>query len=343
MAYTTINKSSSFMNPKIYTGTGSSNAVTGVGFQPDLVWVKDRDAANWNCLMDAVRGVSKVIYSNSTDAEATVATLLTSFDSDGFTLGTSNDGNTNTNDYASWNWLAGTTTGIAGSPSITPASYSFNATSGFSIIKYVGTGANATLPHGLGVAPKMIIIKELDNTASWVTYHASLGNTKAVFIDTTQVPAVDSTYWQDTTPTSTLFSLGSNGNLNQSSTNYIAYCFADISGYSKFGSYTGNGNANGPFVYTGFKPAYYMTKRTDSTGDWRIRDNKRESFNPVDKPLSANSDAAENSNDNDWDIVSNGLKLRDTGTGENASGGTYIYMAFGQTLVGTNNIPATAR
>ena len=313
MAYTTINKSSSFMNPKIYTGSGSSNAVTGVGFQPDLVWVKDRDAANWNCLMDAVRGVSKVIYSNSTDAEATVATLLTSFDSDGFTLGTSNDGNTNTNDYASWNWKAGTTTGIAGSPSITPASYSFNATSGFSIIKYVGTGANATLPHGLGVAPKMIIIKELDNTASWVTYHASLGNTKAVFIDTTQVPAVDSTYWQDTTPTSTLFSLGSNG------------------------------NANGPFVYTGFKPAYYMTKRTDSTGDWRIRDNKRESFNPVDKPLSAISDAAENSNDNDWDIVSNGLKLRDTGTGENASGGTYIYMAFGQTLVGTNNIPATAR
>ena len=189
----------------------------------------------------------------------------------------------------------------------------------------------------------MIIIKELDNTASWVTYHASLGNTKAVFIDTTQVPAVDSTYWQDTTPTSTLFSLGSNGNLNQSSTNYIAYCFADISGYSKFGSYTGNGNANGPFVYTGFKPAYYMTKRTDSTGDWRIRDNKRESFNPVDKPLSANSDAAENSNDNDWDIVSNGLKLRDTGTGENASGGTYIYMAFGQTLVGTNNIPGNAR
>ena len=350
MAYTTVNKSSDYQNTVLYTGNGATKAVTGVGFQPDLVWIKNRSAALDHQVFDVTRGVTYKISPNTNTEQTQQSASFTAFGADGFTVDNYDPTNQLDEAFASWNWKAGTTSGIAGSPNTTPTAYSFNATAGFSIIKYVGNGANTTLPHGLGVAPKMIICKELDNTGSWVTYHEGLGNTKAVFLDTTQVPAVDATYWQDTTPTSTLFSLGSNGNLNQDTVNYIAYCFAEIPGYSKFGTYTGNNNDDGPFIYTGFKPTFVITKSYTTAEGWIMQDNKRKydvltavTGNPKGYPLYVNGTNVWYANTYaQTDLLSNGFKLR-VSHGQINGTASFIYMAFGQTLVGTNNIPATAR
>ena len=343
MAYTTINKSGDYFNTKLFTGNGGTQSVTGVGFQPDWVWLKSRSVADSPILFDAVRGVTKRIMSNSTGIETTEAQEVQSFDSDGFTVGNSDNANRSGATMVGWNWLGANGTASNTNGSIT-STVSANTTAGFSIVSYTSTGSNATIGHGLGVAPAMIIFKRRSgDTENWVVYHQSLGNTKSVILNGTDAQATSSSRFQDTSPTSTVFSVGTSGDVNGGSSPFIAYCFAEKTGYSKFGSYTGNGSADGTFIYTGFKPAFIMVKRTDSTSNWQINDNKRDVDNVQNTPLMANLSDAE-STDTSWDSLSNGFKMRQDYGSKNASGGTYIYMAFAEApLVGTNNIPCTAR
>ena len=226
-AYTAVNDAGLFMNTVLYTGTGSSLGVTGVGFQPDMVWLKVRNTTGHHQVFDAARGVTKVIYPSQNDAEATIAESLKTFGSDGFTLGTGSYVNTNTNTYASWNWKAGTTTALSGG-TITPTAQSINTTSGIAIIKYTGNDtAGATIPHGLGAVPKMIIIKNLISANNWVVYHEALGNTKFLELNTTAVAATATTSFNDTSPTSSVFSVGSSGGVNSGDKAMLAYCFAE--------------------------------------------------------------------------------------------------------------------
>ena len=353
MAFSTIDKSSSFTNPKIYTGTGSSNALTGVGFQPDLTWIKCRSTAENHRLFDAVRGVQKYLASNNDYIEATDSTTLTAFGADGFTVDTAQPVNGNTKTYVSWNWKAGTTSGLSGG-TITPDSYSFNTTSGFSILKYEGNAsAGATIPHGLGVVPKMIIIKRIDGTGQWAVYHGantSAPETDYLYLNGNGATSDDNSMWNDTAPTSSVFSVGTSSSTNGSGNDYIAYCFAAIPGYSRFGLYYGNGvsNSDGSFIYTGFKPSFIMVKRTNGTKNWHIFDTARSTYNLTKADLEPNTDAVEDTS-NDWlDIVSNGFKWRipsgDADYGDvNGDGDTYIYAAFGQPIVSNSGTPATAR
>ena len=340
-----INKPSDYFNTKLYTGNGSTNAITGVDFQPDLVWIKDRTDAFNHALFDVARGATKNLSSDSTAAEATETYGVQSFDSDGFTLGFWGNVNKSASNYASWNWLAGGTASSNTDGDIT-SSVSANTTSGFSIATYTGNNTNAqTIGHGLGVAPKVYIIKRRDSTSAWGVYHASLGATKFIKLNLTDASGTASAYFNDTEPTSSLFTVGSGTSVNNSGTDYIAYCFAEKKGYSKFGSYTGNSNADGTFVYTGFKPSWVMVKAASSTGSWNMYDNKRETFNVMDSLLFAEGNYSESTSSvNLIDFTSNGFKCRGTGSGTNDSAITYIYMAFAENpLVGTNNIPATAR
>ena len=338
---------SDFFSTKLYTGTGSSNAITGLGFQPDFTWIKNRSAADNHLLFDAVRGVTKFIPSNLTTGETTNAESLKTFDSYGFTVGTYGDVNTNTENFASWNWKAGTTTGIAGSPSITPTAYSFNTTSGCSILTYTGTGATATLPHGLGVAPDLIMTKELDTGGNdWGVYHQAMGNTKKLSLNTTGAVGISSTYWNDTSPTSTLFTVSTNTQSNGSGTDYVAYYFVGKKGYSKFGSYIGNQNTDGTFVYTGFRPAYLMIRQQNPSGgeSWFISDDKRQGFNPMNDHFYADDAAIGNTTGSFVDLLSNGFKLRTTSSSWNSSTNPMLYWAFAEfPLVSSNSKAGTAR
>ena len=349
MAYTTIKKPSDYFNTKLYTGNGSaSRSITGVGFQPDWVWVKSRSATYYHALWDVVRTNKSALYSNTTDAEDTgTGGTLGSFNSDGFTLPNESGGfvNNNGTTYASWNWLGANGT-AANTDGDIASTVSANTTSGFSIVSYTGTGANATVGHGLGSAPKMIIVKKTNTTANWGVYHASSGNTKYQLLNGNYADTIESTAWNNTSPTSSVFSVGSWNESNASGSTYIAYCFAEKQGYSKFGSYLGNGNVNGTFVYTGFKPAFVIRKRTSSTGKWIVQDSKRPSSQPFNEKrgeLYANDSAAESSSQYYiMDFLSNGFKNRSVDGEVNGSGSSYIYMAFAeQPLVGDN--PATAR
>ena len=344
MAYTTINKSSSFQNTTLYTGNGSTQAITGVGFQPDLTWIKSRGYAEDHQLTDAVRGVTKSIQSNLINAESTFSDGLTAFGADGFSVGSKSDFNYNTDTLVSWNWKAGTTSGLSGG-TITPSAYSINTTSGFSAIKYEGTGSAATLPHGLGVAPSMIIVKALETTDNWAVYHKSLGATKYIELNLSAAEGTSAVMWNNTEPTSTLFTVNTNGGVNTSGKDYIAYCFADVAGYSKMGSYKGNSNTEGPFVYTGFKPSWILIKNTTEGGShyWEIYDNKRIGYQPNNYRLYPDNSSIEPTTTDRIDILSNGFKIRATASHLNSTNENYIYAAFGQTLVGTNNIPVTAR
>ena len=329
MAYTTINKPSDYFNTKLYTGNGSTNAITGVGFQPDFTWIKNRTGTNWHTLYDAIRGTTKVLNSNETGAESTDTTGLTSFDSDGFTHGSGGNGNVNGGSFASWNWLASNTTASNTDGSIT-STVSANTTSGFSIVKYTGTGAIATVGHGLGVTPKMIIAKGLGVVNNWIVYHSTLGSNKGLALQDSGVGFTGSHLWNDTNPTSSVFSLGAVGATNTSGQENIAYCFAEKKGYSKFGSYVGNGNADGTFVYTGFKPAWLMAFHTTAGNEnWMLVDNKRQGYNPENELLFADLSNAE-STVNRIDLFSNGFKATDSDKGVNASGNNYIYMAFAE-------------
>jgi hypothetical protein len=345
-----INKPSDYFNTVLYTGNGGTNAVTGVGFQPDWVWVKRRDSAGSHGLHDSNRGSTKRLKSDTTDAEDTNSNILASFDSDGFTIGdASGNYNASGGTYASWNWLAGGTAVSNTDGSIT-SSVSANTTAGFSIVSYTGTTVSgATIGHGLGVAPSMIITKNRTLSGSgfgnWVVYHkaldASAPEDKFLLLNLTNAVGDSTGAWNDTAPTSSVFTVG-----NFDSTNgdepMIAYCFAEKKGYSKFGSYTGNGSTDGTFVYTGFKPAMIITK-ANAVADWFIRDNKQDPENVMNEYLSPNTTATSGNLDS-FDFVSNGFKIRNSNNAWNGSGTTYIYMAFAENpLVGTNNIPATAR
>ena len=347
MAYTTINKSSSFMNTKLHSGTGSTTTITGVGFQPDWTWFKSRSNANNHALYDAVRGASKLIRSNSGTAEQT-NTALSAFTSDGVTL-TGGDSFTNASGYtyASWNWKAGGGQGSSNTDGSINTTYtSVNTTAGFSICKWTGSGSNATIGHGLGAVPKMIIFKNLNTVTDWDIYHGSLANTERLHLNSSGAKNTAAQAFNSTSPTTSVFSVGTADNTNKSSSPMIAYCFAEKTGYSKFGSYIGNGNANGPFVYTGFKPAFVMFKCSSNASSWGIYDNKRVGYNEVKNVILPNDSATENTDLAPIDLLSNGFKMRrnDSANDQNNKGGaTYIYMAFGQSIVGSNNIPATAR
>ena len=350
MAYTTIKKPSDYFNTKLYTGDGNTTqAITGVGFQPDFTWLKNRsDAGGWHRLSDGVRGVTKLLYSNATSAEVTTDAngYIASFDSDGLTvnLGSSGTGtgtNSSGHNFVAWNWLASNTTASNTDGSIT-STVSANTTSGFSIVQYTGNGTSgATFGHGLGVMPSHIIIKRTSSAEAWVNWHSTFSALQ--YLRLYQSTAIESStnLFNNTLPTSSVVSLGTGGFTNTSGETYIAYCFAEKTGYSKFGSYTGNGSADGTFVYTGFKPAFVLIKNTSVTQSWHLIDNKRLGYNPKNYIIQPNVSQAESSLE--WiDMVSNGFKHRNNDPADNASGNNYIYAAFAEEpLVGDN--PATAR
>ena len=347
MAYTTIDKPSDHFNTKLHSGTDSTTTITGVGFQPDMTWWKSRNNAVNHALYDAVRGGSKLIRPNQTNAEET-NTAVSAFTSDGVTLtGGSAFTNASGYTYASWNWKAGTSfTNDASSTGIgtIDSTASVNQTAGFSIVKYTGTGSNATVAHGLGLAPEIMICKNLSATENWVVYVKSLGNTKRLVLDTTGAVGTDATIFNSTTPNTTIFGIGENAGANGNGHGQIAYCFASVKGYSKMGSYTGNSNADGTFVYTGFKPAFLMVKRTDASYRWTMSDNKRLGYNRIINQIAADSSAAENTSAGygEFDFTSNGFKCRSAEDGMNV--GNIVYMAFAENpFVAGNFNPATAQ
>jgi len=351
MAYTTINKSTDYFNTVLWSGDNVDGRAITTGFETDWTWVKRRNSTNGHIISDSVRGATYKLDSSTTGAEVNNydGGHLESFTSTGFTMGVGSGDfghlNASGGTYASWNWKANGQGSSNTDGSINTTYTSVNTTAGFSIVSFTGTGSNATVGHGLGVVPQMVIIKDrTSGTANdWFVYHKNIGATKYVRLNDTGAEASSSTLFQDTDPTSSVFYIGTNGNVNTSGNTYIAYCFAEKKGYSKFGSYTGAGS-NLPFIYTGFKPAFVLLKNiVNSSDDWHIFDNKRaNTFNPADKNLLPNLSNAEGTSA--IDLVSNGFKIRATSGFMNRSGEKIIYMAFAEApLVGSNNVPCTAR
>ena len=348
MAYSSIAKPEDYFNTKLTTGTGSSQAVTGVGFQPDWIWGKRRDSSGNNSLFDSVRGITKGLESNRTGAEFTSTDYYSSFDSDGFTIaaGSSGAGNGSSQTAVQWCWLGANGTASNSDGSIT-STVSANTTAGFSIVSYSGsTNSTFTVGHGLGAVPKIFILKKRSSSGTnWVMYNANLGNDKRIQLNNTDASA-STTGFGSTDPTSSVFTVANGSTTGADGQTYIAYCFAEKKGYSKFGRYTGNGDANGTFVYTGFKPAWVMVKRTDGANSWIIMDNKRTISNPMGEELKAEDNSA-GSVATRWDQLSSGFKLRNTGAAVNGSGAAYIYMAFAENPFVANDsgtaVPVTAR
>jgi hypothetical protein len=350
-----INKPDTYFNIVLWTGDGTTKNITGVGFQPDLVWAKKRSATGFHAWCDSVRGGTKNIFSNATNAEETNATdWILSFASDGFGVNSAGNLNQSAATYASWNWLGSNTTASNTDGSIT-STVSANTTSGFSIVSYTGNGvADATIGHGLNDTLAMIILKNRTDVENWWVYHKGLSDpsTKAILLNSANAEFTPGTSAFNPSGFSTsVFSTKNDNASNSNGDNYIAYCFAEKKGFSKFGSYTGNGiNGDGTFVYTGFKPSFILIKNADEIKNWYIYDTTRDTLQPLDLYLSPNLNNAEASFSafNTVDALSNGFKLRGGSTGNgsetNNTGKKYIYMCFAENpLVGTNNIPATAR
>jgi len=347
MAYTTINKSTDHFNTKLYTGNGSTQNITGVGFQPDWTWTKKRNGTTGHRLVDAVRGATKALFSNGTNAESTEANGLTAFASDGYALGTDGNYNNSSDTYVSWNWKAANSSGSSNSDGSITSTVSANTTAGFSIVSYTGNAtAGATVGHGLGAKPDFYILKSRDQTDSWYTYNKFTGATKTLSLHST-AGETSSSFANSTEPTSSVFSLGSASAFNGNGNTFIAYCFAEKQGYSKAGSYTANGSADGTFVYTGFAPKFIIMKRKDASSyNWVIYDDKRNTYNPWTNLLLPNDNNVEVGlpTNLSTDFLSNGFKLRSaSGANPTTNQGTIFYMAFGQSLVGSNNVPCTAR
>ena len=332
-----ITDGSEYFNTVLYEGDGSVQAITGVGFQPDWVWIKNRDGANGHNLIDSVRGVTKQLDSNSRNDEATNDDGLTAFGTDGFTVGDDLRYNDNNESYVSWNWLAPTAVSGSTSGSGTAKTYSgrVSTESGFSIINYVGNGTSGhTIPHELGVAPRMIIFKNRDaDSTDWGIYHRTVGNANTIRLDVTAAQA-SSANFASTFPTSSVFTVGTGGNINDTDSNYIAYCFAPVEGFSRFGSYKGNSANDGTYVHTGFRPAFVMQKvSSGGTGDWLMYDNKRDVHNEITQILRPSDNAVEGTGA-ELDFVSNGFKFRGASTSSanqhNTTGDNYIYMAFAE-------------
>jgi len=333
----TIKKGNTVMDATLYTGNGANRSITNAAaFRPDFVWGSARSAAYGSWLFDSVRGATKQISSFSSNAESTQSTMLTAFNSDGFSMGTDTAGNQSSITYVGWQWQAGQGSSSSNTNGSITSTVSVNATAGFSVVTYTGNGATgATVGHGLGVAPKMVIVKQRSGAEAWVVGHQNLtgwnyilnlNSTAAQFIPSTQCLG---------TPTSTNIVVGPNAATNSNTATYVAYCWAEIAGFSKFGSYTGNGSASGAFVYTGFRPSYILLKRTDAANVWLIGDSKRDGYNSANKQLQAQATNTESNFDIDY--LSNGFKLRNTDSYLNASGGTYIYMAFAESPFKNSN------
>ena len=302
---------------------------------PDFVWLKIRSGAGDHYLADTLRGISTALYTNNTDAERTESGRgITSFNSNGFGLGLDPAlrGSTNLNGatYVGWQWNAGGSTVTNTSGSIS-SQVRANPSAGFSIVTYTGTGSVSTVGHGLGVAPRMIIVKRRDSATNgdWFTYTATTGNGNVLFLNLTNASSASGGAWNNTSPTSSVFTVGTSSGVNANGSTYVAYCFSEVAGYSRFGSYTGNGSADGPFVFCGFRPRFIMLKRTDSTSDWAIFDTARNTVNISTNAVFANLSMAELTGEN-FDILSNGFKLRAAPSWGNISNGTYIYMAFAE-------------
>ena len=333
MSYTNgLDNPELYFQCKLYTGDGSTPSITLDGdtdMQPDMVWIKNRDATDSHCLFDAVRGVTEVLHPDATTAETTDADTLTSFDSDGFALGDDDKVNTNTEKYVAWCWKE-------------------SATSGFDIVGFTGNETNRTVSHSLSAVPHYMVVRTRNGDAgrNYSVYHhknTSAPETDHIFWDSTQATEDDATIWQDTAPTSSLFSIGTNLGVNEDTKNIIAYLWTEKQGYSKFSSFLGNGNVDGAFIYTGFKPAFLMVKATSTTSAWYIYDNKRAGYNVENYQLYPNLNNAEDTTDQ-IDLLSNGFKWRAITGDPNSSGRTYIYMAFAEApFVNSNGVPCNAR
>ena len=352
MAYTTIDNPELYFQTKLYTGNATDDtAITLDGsenMQPDWIWTKERSQTGNHNLFDSVRGVSKRIRTEIESAESTLSPVnqIKSFDSDGFTLGTNNGSNENSVTFVAWCWKAGTSfsndasaTGVG----TIDSSGSASDTAGFSIVSWTGTASNGTVKHGLSTAPKMIWIKNRTTAHSWSIYNKDIGNTKFLKIDTNSAEDTNVLRFNSTDPTSSVFSLGTHGSGNQSGDSIIAYCFAEKQGYSKIGSYVGNGSSSGTYVHLGFKPAWILTKKSSGTSSWILHDNKRDPINPLDEFFTIEEGDAAGDLDS-FDLTSNGFKLRTSNGDRNASGETYIYMAFAEApFVNSKGVPCNAR
>ena len=373
MAYTTIDDGSAHFEVTIWTGTGGARTISGLNHKPDLIWTKTRSVAYNHMWSDSTRGfnANSEIGSNSDAAEgglsADVYGYKSGHTSDGWTMvdGTDTvdsqeDGNTNQPSvtYVGWTWAANggtTTTNHASATSVgsIDSVYQANTTAGFSIVTYTGTGSNGTIAHGLGSTPKWYFVKNRSESSvssvdqSWIVYHSFMAHGAAMFLNTTDSKMNHSPFWNSTAPTSTTFSVGTDSRTNTSADNYIAYCFSEVQGYSKFGSYTGNANDDGPFLYTGFKPKFAIFKASSAAGEgWAIRDSARDPFNQMSGKLSANVNAQEGTtaDDNDCDFLSNGIKLRSNDNQMNKTGTTFVYIAFAEhPFVSSKGVPVTAR
>ena len=345
MAYSSITKPGLHFKAVKFTGNASAgHAITGVGFQPDWVWLKTVESVNNHTIFDVVRGVTNRIRSNQTNAQNT-SSGVTSFDTDGFTVGADSAGNSG--NMISWNWKTQNSQGSSNTDGSINTTYtSVNTTAGFSISTYEGTGSAATVGHGLGVTPAMVLVKNIDAGQNWLMYHQGMPATKYLRLNLTSASGTSSSVWNNTEPTNSVFSIGSDGAVTGNGQTHVAYCFAEKRGYSKFGVYKGNGNANGSFIFLGFKPAFIMVKSTNTTTEWHMSDNARRPNNPNNSYLSASSSAAENTS-NPTDFLSNGFKIKTSNNGWNKSGDTFIYWAFAENPlvanVGASGVPATAK
>ena len=345
--YTTIDDPSAYFNTKLYTGSGSAQTVTGVGFNSDFTWIKSRNNTHANTVFaKPLNDGLNHLYSNTNDAAGTGK--MNSYNSDGYVLPNNNETNNNGNNYVSWNWLANGAGSSNTDGSINTTKTSANTTSGFSISTYTGTGigsGTATVGHGLGSIPSLVIQKRTGGAANWGMYHKSIGNTGSIALNSDAATNTQTDYWGDTTPTSALVTVGPNFAISGGN---ILFSFIEKQGFSKFGSYTGNGNANGPFIYTGFKPAFVMVKNTATTSGWYRYDNKRGVYNPNGTVLFADAATAEITNtasgEHPIDFLSNGFKIRTTSSARNGSGNKIIFIAFAEApFVNSNGVPTTAR
>tara|TARA_Y100001937_G_scaffold63154_1_gene86656 strand:- start:37 stop:1059 length:1023 start_codon:yes stop_codon:yes gene_type:complete len=340
MAYTTIDKPTDFFKTYIYTpGGGGGHTNSSLSFQPDWVWFKQRNGTEDNALYDSVRGVTKRIISNSNGAETTEASGLTSFTSTGWVTGADGKSGSASQNYVSWNWKSGNSSGSSNSDGSVTTTVTANTTAGFSIVKYTnpGSGSPFTAGHGLGAKPEFIIFKQYSSTANWSVWHTGIGFSKYLVLNSTSSQATANLVTATATDT-----FSSYYDHHTSGQNIVAYCFAPKKGYSRFGTYTGNGNANGAFIYTGFKPAMVIIKTYTTTGGWQIYDNTRNTGNATSKFLVPSSTAAETSGSNDIDFLSNGFKTRTTSNPGTTD--SFIYAAFAaEPLVASNNVVVTAR
>ncbi len=358
MAYTTIDDPSAYFKVQLYSGNGTAIASGGnvitfndtdTDMQPDFVWYKERSSTSGHHLHDAARGTTKKLSSDSNAADNTNTETLTSFNSDGFTVGSAGGSNESGQTYVAWCWKGGTTSGITGTADITPSAYSFNTTSGFSVCVYSGVGnAGDTLKTGLSSGIDFYFLKRLDSSSSWSVLGSAspLGAGKYLYLDINDGVATNDAFDDDVAPSAAgVVTLGDNGNVNASGGTHIFYGWKSIQGFSKFGSYTGNGNADGPMLHMGFSPAWIMCKKTSATGDSRtILDNKRDPYNVADARLFADQTAVERKSTDVGEFLSNGFKIRTTAGTWNDSGGTYIYLAFAESpFVNSNGIPNNAR